>query len=66
VDGDLQRQETTLEFQEEQLEWLSAQTQLLQDIRRHTGFMYNVLVCWLVLTLVALFVWVVLLIAAAA
>jgi hypothetical protein len=53
VDGENQREEPRVE----QLEWLAAQTQLLQDIRRHTGFMYNLLVFSLVLTIVGLAVW---------
>ncbi len=42
-----------LEVQEEQLELLHLQTELLQDIRRHTGLVHRVLVAWLVVSLVA-------------
>ncbi len=42
-----------LEVQEEQLEQLHVQTELLRDIRKHTGLVYGVLMVWLILSLIA-------------
>ena len=52
-------QQRIQEAQDEQIEWLALQTELLRDIRKHTGFMYNLLVLWLILTVLGLVVFVI-------
>jgi hypothetical protein len=69
VERERQRSEA---LQQEQLDWLhqqheelveqtrllGEQTALLREVRQHTGFMYNVLVIWVVLTCLGLVVYV--------
>ena len=48
-DLDIQELQEVQKLQEEELEWLHIQTEILKDIRRHTGLLYAIGIIWLTL-----------------